>query len=72
MFFSEDNTYRDIRAKSLDSWLVDMEKHEDVAVRGGIPLVRDYIRTLKEENARLKSENELKNAYLKKVANRAK
>ena len=30
----EDNTYNDIREKSLMQWLDDMEKHEDVAVRG--------------------------------------
>ncbi|MCQ2494082.1 MAG: hypothetical protein MJ104_05720 [Lachnospiraceae bacterium] len=71
MFFQEDNTYKDIREKSLDQWLEDMEKHEDVAVRGGVPLVRDYIRTLKEENKRLADENQLKNSYLKKLSKRA-
>ena len=32
----EDNTYNDIREKSLMQWLDDMSKHEDIAVRGGI------------------------------------
>ena len=35
MFIKEDNTYNDIREKSLLQWLNEMEKHEDVAVRGG-------------------------------------
>lgn len=72
MFFHEDNTYKDIREKSLEQWLDDMEKHEDVAVRGGIPLIRDYLRTLQQENKRLSDENELKNAYLKKMSARKK
>ena len=57
MFIKEDNTYNDIREKSLLQWLNEMEKHEDVAVRGGVKL----------ENKRLDSENNLKNEYLKKV-----
>ena len=35
MFIKEDNTYNDIREKSLLQWLNEMEKHEDVAVRCG-------------------------------------
>ena len=58
----EDNTYNDIREKSLMQWLDDMEKHEDVAVRGGVKLAKEYFCYLKEENKRLKAE------YLKKVA----
>ena len=60
----EDNTYNDIREKSLD----DMEKHEDVAVRGGVKLAKEYFCYLKEENKRLKAESSLKSEYLKKVA----
>ena len=44
-----------------------MERHEDVAVRCGVKLTRDYIQYLKDENERLKAENELKNSYLKKM-----
>ena len=29
MLFAEDNTYRDIREKSLEQWLGEMEKHDD-------------------------------------------
>lgn len=49
-------------------WLDEMEKHEDVAVRSGVRLARDYIQYLKDENQKLKNENELKNSYLKKMA----
>ena len=68
MFIKEDNTYNDIREKSLNQWLDELEKHEDVAVRGGLKLTREYVQYLKDEIARLKSENELKNSYLKKVS----
>ncbi|MFR6163691.1 MAG: hypothetical protein ACLUJR_12300 [Mediterraneibacter gnavus] len=44
-----------------------MEKHEDVAVRCGVRLARDYMEYLKEENKKLQEENELKNSYLKKL-----
>lgn len=67
MFIKEDNTYNDIREKALLQWLNEMEKHEDVAVRGGVKLAKEYIQHLKDENKRLDSENKLKNEYLKKV-----
>ena len=68
MFIKEDNTYNDIRRKSLDKWLEDMEKHEDVAVRCGVPLARDYIESLQNSIEKLKQESELKNTYLKKMS----
>lgn len=68
MFIKEDNTYNDIREKSLNQWLDELEHHEDVAVRGGVKLTHEYVQYLKDEIARLKSENELKNSYLKKVS----
>ena len=68
MFIKEDNTYNDIREKSLLQWLAEMEQHEDIAVRGGVKLCREYMQYLKGENEKLKEENELKNYYLKKVA----
>ena len=68
----EDNTYNDIREKSLMQWLDDMEKHEDVAVRGGVKLAKEYFSYLKEENNRLKAESSLKSEYLKKVAEKKK
>ncbi len=67
MFFSKDNTYNDIREKSLNQWLSEMEQHEDVAVRCGVRLCRDYMQYLQQENTKLKQENALKNSYLKKI-----
>ena len=68
MFQIEDNTFRDLREKSLLQWLEEMEQHEDLSVRGGVRLCRDYIQYLKDENSRLKELNELKNTYLKKLS----
>lgn len=67
MFIKEDNTYNEIRAKSLDQWLDEMSKHEDIAVRGGVKLTREYVEHLETEISRLKEEIEIKNQYLKKV-----
>ena len=68
MFMMEDNTYRDLREKSLMQWLEEMENHPDLEVRGGVRLCRDYLAFLEQENARLKDENALKNTYLRKMA----
>ena len=66
MFNREDNTYNEIREKSLFQWLDEMEKHEDIAVRGGVKLTREYIQHLKDENKMLVVQNKLKNLFLKK------
>lgn len=71
MFFREDNTYNDIREKSLLQWLEEMEHHEDVAVRGGVKLCREYLQHIKDQNVKLQEENELKNSYLKKMSKRS-
>jgi len=68
MFTREDNTFNEIREKSLLQWLDEMEKHEDIAVRGGVKLCREYMQSLKTKNDRLKEEIELKNSYLRKMA----
>lgn len=70
MFIGEDNTFNDIREKSLQQWLDEIEQHEDVAVRGGVKLCREYVQHLINKNERLKQENELKNSYLKKMSKR--
>ena len=67
LFGTEDNTYNDIREKSLMQWLDEMENHQDIAVRGGVKLAREYVQHLKEEIKRLEDENELKARYLKKL-----
>ena len=72
MFKKEDTTYNDIREKSLLAWLDEMEQHEDIAVRGGVRLAREYMQYLKDKNVQLQKENELKNQYLKKMAQKNK
>ena len=67
MFTRPDNTYNDIREKSLMQWLDEMEQHSDVAVRGGVKLTREYVQHLQEEIRRLEEENRLKAQYLKKI-----
>lgn len=72
MFTKEDTSYNDIRDRSLNQWLDEMAEHEDIAVRCGVKLAKEYIQYLKEENKRLRQENELKNRYLKKLSKREK
>ena len=67
MFGREDNTYNEIRERSLMQWLDEMEKHEDLAVRGGVKLCREYVQHLKDVSERQKQEMELKDKYLKKM-----
>ena len=67
MYFTDKNEYNDIREKSLMQWLDEMEKHPDVAVRGGVKLAREYVQYLQREIDNLKSENELKKEYMKKL-----
>ena len=67
MFTRPDNTYNDIREKSLMQWLDEMEQHEDLSVSGGVKLAREYVQHLQEEIRRLEEENQLKAQYLKKM-----
>lgn len=67
IFGTEDNTFNDIRERSLMQWLDEMQQHDDIAVRGGVKLAREYVQHLKDEIKRLESENELKARYLRKM-----
>lgn len=68
MWTKEDNTFNDIRRRSVEQWLKDMEDNEDIAVRGGVKVTREYIKYLENEIEQLEDENNLKNTYLKKAA----
>ena len=68
MFRMEDNTYRDLRERSLMQWLEEMEAHEDMTVRGGVRLCREYLQSMKEETSRLQEQNRLTQSYLRKLA----
>lgn len=63
----EDNTFDDIREKSIFQWLEEMEQHEDVVVRGGVKVTRDYLEDLKKKIRILEEKNELKDSYLKRM-----
>ncbi len=67
MQIKEDNTYNDIREKSVEQWLDDMSRHSDVAVRGGVRAARDYIAALKMQIAALEKKGELKDKYLRQM-----
>lgn len=67
LFGQEDNTYNDIREKSLMQWLDEMEQHEDVVVRGGVKLAKEYLAHLKQEVTELENKNKLKDEYLRKM-----
>lgn len=67
---TKDNTYNDIRERSLNQWLDEMAEHEDIAVRGGVKLAKEYLAHMKKENELLKAEIELRNEYLKKLKNK--
>lgn len=67
MFGIEDNTYNEIREKSVRQWLKEMSEHEDVAVRCGVKVTLEYLEHLKDEIRELKESNELKKTYLKKL-----
>lgn len=67
MYFTDKSEYNDIREKSLMQWLDEMEAHEDVAVRGGVKLAREYVQYLQNEIAQLQHANDLKSQYMRKL-----
>lgn len=67
MFIKDDNTYNDIREKSVRQWLDEISNHDDVAVRGGVKVTQDYIDYLEKKISRLEEKNTLKDEYLKKM-----
>lgn len=67
MFLPEDNTYNEIREKSVRQWLEELSNHEDIAVRGGVRVTTDYIDYLQKRIRRLEEQNQLKDSYLKKM-----
>lgn len=70
MFNSEDNTYNEIRQKSVEQWLEDMLGHEDVMVRGGVNATKGYIQSLRAQIDMLENKNKVKAEYLKKIKNK--
>ena len=71
-FLQNDNTFNEIRKKSLNQWLDEMESHPDISVRCGIPLVRQYIEHQEMEITNLEKSNELKEKYLTSMKTKIK
>lgn len=67
MFNKEDNSFNDVRAKSVLQWLDSMVDHNDIEVRGGVKVTKDYIDSLKQQIKNLEDKNNLKDKYLKKL-----
>lgn len=67
MFGKEDNTYNELRDKSISHWLYEMSSHDDIEVRSGTLVTRGYIDDLKKMIKNLEKKNELKDKYLKKL-----
>lgn len=67
MFMEEDNTFNIIREKSLMQWLDEIEKHDDIVVRDGVNLAREYFDYLQRKIKRLEEESDLKSEYIKKI-----
>ena len=70
MIFNEDNSFNEIREKSVHQWLDEMSRKEDLEVRGGVKATLEHIDSLKRKIAHLESKNGLKEAYLKKMKHR--
>lgn len=70
MLIPEDNTYNEIREKSVRQWLDEMSQHEDIAVRGGVKVTREYMDELKRQIQMLEEKCALKDEYLKKLKER--
>lgn len=67
MFGLKDNTFNELRDKSIKQWLDGMAKHDDIEVRGGVKVTKEYIDGLKKKITSLENENKLKDKYLKKL-----
>lgn len=67
MYFQEDNNYNNICEKSFMQWLDELEKHEDIAVRGGVKLAKSYVEQLNRKISNLQEQGKLKDEYLKKM-----
>ena len=48
MTYEKDNSYNEIRYKSLMKWLDEVEQDENLAISGGTVLAREYIQYLRD------------------------
>lgn len=66
----EDRTFIDTMERSYMAWLDEIEKSDDIAVRDGVRLAKEYVSHLKEENRRLRESNALKDSFLRRMKKR--
>ena len=57
MFEREDTTYNNLRKNSFYSWLDELEKNDDISVRGGVKLAKEYVAHLEDEIGKEKIES---------------
>ncbi|MCQ2492765.1 MAG: hypothetical protein MJ087_06975 [Lachnospiraceae bacterium] len=68
MFFGQvDRTFENLRERSVEQWLEEIDGHEDLVVRGGVKVTREYIADLKKQIENLKRSNALKDQFLKQM-----
>ncbi len=67
MFEKEDNTYDELRARTINQWFDEISNHEDIVVRGGVKVTKEYIEDLQKKIIHLESKNSLKDKYLKQL-----
>lgn len=67
MFEKKDTTYTKLRDRSVEQWLDEITNHEDIVVRAGVKVTKEYIESLKKTISELESKSLLKDKYLKKL-----
>lgn len=67
MWQREDNTYNATRERAVLQWLEEIETHEDLVVRDGVRVTRDYIIYLKKKIAEMESLDRQKDTFLKRL-----
>ena len=67
MWQKEDNTYNETRERAVLQWLEEIETYEDLVVRDGVRVTRDYILYLKKKIEEMGSLNRQKDAFLKRL-----
>ena len=63
----EDNTFNEIREKSLMSWLAQVRAEGNYEDASGAELAMDYIQFLQDKVKKLEEKNRLKERYLKQM-----
>ena len=48
-YFTEKSEFNGIRERSVGQWLDEMSNHDDIAVRGGVKVTREYISFLQNQ-----------------------